>query len=152
MAEFARARISPAICSASPWNSWRIECCVFSGRYCLADVTDSTTNAGLVQARCPRAIAFETAAPDGWREGCLQVGAVPDTGRASACRWERGGQHLCGFHPAGGGLESAERGDCPHGSAAGIHFKVRVFLMLTRGLVAGNPHADFRRNAFVCHF
>jgi hypothetical protein len=34
----------------------QIECCVFSGRYCLADVSDSTTNAGLVQARFPGAI------------------------------------------------------------------------------------------------
>ena len=49
-------------------------------------------------------------------------------------------------------FQSAKRWNFSNGGAAGVHFKMRVFLMLARGLVAGDAHADFRRNAFVRHF
>jgi hypothetical protein len=41
----------------------------------LPDADDSTTNASIVQAWFSPRHIFQTAAADGWREGCLQIGA-----------------------------------------------------------------------------
>jgi len=59
--------------------------CVFWSVFFKLTLLIQPQTPGLFKRAFPRAI-FQNGGADGWREGCLQVGAVTATRRASACR------------------------------------------------------------------